>query len=147
MIPVQLIAAAIAGLSFAGAWSIQTNRYERVLSDQRNEYLKRDFKALEVAHAQTISLQEKKNDAERKAQVRIASLRHDAAATSTALVRLSASTESALRHASDSHSACIADANNLAIVFGKCTVELQSVAADADLLSSNVQTLVEAWPQ
>lgn len=70
MIAQVFIAAAIAAASAAGAWNWQANKYERLLSDQRAEYLKRDFKALEVAHAETVRLRDKAQKALRNAEVR-----------------------------------------------------------------------------
>lgn len=147
MIPLPVIFAAVAAIAgFTSAWTYQGNRYEAKLAERTAEYSTALAQANADALAKTQRLQAQKDDAERKAAIRIADIRRDAAAASSSLVSLSHAADSALRSASDSHSSCIADANTLTIVFGRCTAELQSVAADADQLTSNVQTLMDSWP-
>ena len=147
MIPVQLIGAAvIAAASFAGAWQIQGMRYEKTLSDFHAQQSLALAEATKEAHDRTIQLQKQVDDAARKHARMVADLRLDAAGSRDALVSLHSAADQALRRASDSHSACIADANTLTIVFGRCTTELQSVATDADGLSAEVSLLRDAWP-
>lgn len=134
-------------LSFIGSWSIQANRYERQLSDLKAEYAQARDKAIEEAHAKTIILQANKDKALLEAKKRIQVLNRDVASTKSALVSLSDATDTALRTANNSHSACIANANTLTVVFGQCAVRLSEVAEDADGLSIDLQTVVEAWPQ
>jgi hypothetical protein len=98
------------------------------------------------ALAETVRLQAVANEAERKAQARIAAVKRDAAGARTALVSLSEAADTALRHASDSHSACLAEANTLTVVLGKCSAEYVDVAGHADEHASEVITLREAWP-
>jgi len=148
MIQLPVIFAGVAAVAgFTTAWQIQGVRYEAKLAERTAEYSTALAQANADALAKTLSLQKAKDDAERKAAIRIADIRRDAAAASSALTGLSHAADSALQRASDTHSACLADANTLTIVFGRCTTELQSVATDADQLRSNVQTLVEAWPK
>ena len=147
MIPLPVVFAVVSAIAGAsGSYLWQTNKYERLLSDQRNEYLKRDFKALEVAHADTIRLQEKKDEAERKAAIRITAIKRDAAAASAGLVGLSHTADSALRSASDSHSSCIVAATAQRDVLDQCSTRLVEVGAAADLHASDVQTLIDSWP-
>lgn len=134
-------------LSFAGAWGIQDNRYGLRIAEIETNQAKAIKKATEDAYAKTVTLQKAKDEALKAAQIRQSALARDAAASRDALVRLSYATDQALLNANTSHSACINDANNLAIVFGRCTTKLQGVAADADQLTSNIQTLTEAWPK
>lgn len=138
-------AAAVAG--FTAAWQIQGMRYEQQLSDLRADQATALAKANADALAKTLSLQKAKDEAERLAKVRQSALARDLAANRDGLVRLHAAADTALRRAGDSHAACIADANALTVVFGKCAAELSDVAADADQLASDRQTLIDSWPK
>jgi hypothetical protein len=147
VIPLPVIFAGVAAIAgFTSAWQIQGVRHEAQLAQLSAAHATAMADAANKAHTETIRLQALKNEAERKAAIRIAAVRRDADAASSALTGLSHAADSALRSASGSHSACLADANTLTIVFGRCTAELQSVATDADQLTSNVQTLIESWP-
>lgn len=134
-------------LSFAVSWGIQTNRYERQLSDLKSEYAQSRDKAIGEAHAKTVSLQKAKDAAEQQAKTRIAVLRADVDASRNALVGLSDAANEALHRANDSHSACVANANTLTVIFDQCAVRLSEVAEDADRLSIDLKTVVEAWPE
>jgi hypothetical protein len=112
----------------------------------QSEYLKRDFKALEVAHADTIRLQKAKDDAQRLAAVRQSALARDLAANRDGLVRLSHAADSALRSASDSHEQCITRAAAFSDVFAGCGKQLVDLGATADRLASDKQALIESWP-
>lgn len=148
MIPVQLIlAGAIAAAGFGSAWLVQEWRYEKQLSDIHAEQALALATATKEAHETTIRLQKQVDDAERKHASRVADLRRDAAGSRSALLGLSHATDQALRRAEASHSSCIADANTLTVVLGKCAVEYQSVAESADGWRNEVTTLREAWPQ
>lgn len=145
MIPV-ILAAAVGLASATGAWLYQENRYEAILAERTAEYSTALAAANANALAQTVSLQKAKDEAERKAQIRITAIRRDAAASQSALVGLSEAADTALRSASHSHSACLADANALTVVLGKCSAELHDMAADADGWHNEALTLREAWP-
>lgn len=148
MIPVQLIGAAVIAIaSFGAAWTYQGNRYEAKLAEREAAQATALAEANADALAKTVALQKAKDEAERKHQSRLADMRRDLAGNRVALVGLSHAADQALRAAHDSHSACIADANTLTIVFGKCSTRLQDVAADADGLSAEVSLLREAWPE
>lgn len=144
----QAIALAVtAALSAGGAWQYQSARYERLLSDQRTEYLKRDFTALEVAHAETVRLQSLKDAAQKQAAARQSALARDAAGVRVALVSLSDAADQALRASRDSHSACIDRSAAFADVFSQCRSRLQVVGAAADAHASDITTLISAWPK
>jgi len=145
VIPV-ILAAAVGLASATGAWLYQENRYEAILAERTAEYSTALAAANANALAQTVSLQKAKDEAERKAQIRITAIRRDAAASQSALVGLSEAADTALRSASHSHSACLADANALTVVLGKCSAELHDMAADADGWHNEALTLREAWP-
>lgn len=148
MIPVQLIVAgAIAAASFGAAWTYQGNRYETKLAQYQTDHAIALAKATQDALARTVAIQKAKDEAERKHARRVADLRRDADSSRVALVSLHSAADQSLRRASDSHSACLADANTLTIVFGQCSTRLQDVAADADGLSAEVSLLRESWPK
>jgi 7-keto-8-aminopelargonate synthetase-like enzyme len=148
VIPLPVIAALAAGvIAGAGAWTFQENRYEAILAERTAEYSTALAAANANALAKTIALQKAKDEAERKAQIRITAARRDAAASQSALVSLSDAADSALRHASTSHSACLADANTRTVVLGKCAGELQDMGEIADGWHNEALTLREAWPK
>lgn len=138
--------AAVAG--FTGAWTYQSARYERLLTTQQTEYLKRDFKALEIAHADTIRLHEQAAKAASAAttrQNRIAAdrdrLRADVDGlrdelTASRLQLPDASCPSVRDHA--------AALNN---VFGQCAAAIEGLAGKADGHASDSLMLQEAWPR
>lgn len=142
-----LIPAVIAIASFAGAWQIQAQRYERQLSDLRAEQSEALAEATRKAHEKTVLLQRKVDDAQRLAQQRKSALDRSVSASRNELGRVQDAAASAVRRASESHTACLADAQRLAQVFGRCSVRLQDVAADADRIASDRQTLIDSWPQ
>ena len=147
MIPIQLIGAAvIAAASFATAWGVQGARYDRQLSDLRADQATALAQANADALAETLKLQKAKDEAERKAQIRIAAVKRDAAAATDALVRLHQAADTTLRHASDSHSACLATATTQRDVLNQCGTRLVEVAGHADLHASDIQTLISSWP-
>lgn len=146
MIPLVFAAvAAVAG--FTGAWQIQAMRHDRAISDIRATQAQELATAVGEAHAKTLALQAAKDAAERKARIREAAIARDLAANRDALVSLHGAADQALRHASTTHSACIADANALTVVLGKCAGELQDMGAIADGWYSETITLRESWPK
>ena len=146
MIPV-ILAAAVGLASATGTYFWQENRYERQLSNLRADQATALAQANANALAETQRLQKAKDAALKQASVRQAALARDLAANRAGLTGLSHAADSALRGASDSLSACNANANTLTVVFGRCAGQLSDMAADADRLLSDKQTLIEAWPQ
>ena len=145
MIPV-ILAAAVGLASATGAWLYQENRYEAILAEREATHATELAAATANALAETVRLQKEKDNAIKQAQIRITAIRRDAAASQSALVGLSEAADTALRSASHSHSACLADANALTVVLGKCSAELHDMAADADGWHNEALTLREAWP-
>jgi hypothetical protein len=139
--------AIVAALAAAGAWTAQGWRAEASMANLKNDYSKRDFRALENAHADTIRLQETKDAAERVARQRQSALARDFAGTRDALVSLSASADAALRVSGDSLSAC---ANHTAVVtdvFKQCAGRLSEMGQIADNWQNDALMLREAWPK
>lgn len=146
MLPV--IFAAAAGLAgFTGAWLYQENRYERVIAEQRATQSALLAEAHANARRETQRLQEAKDKALKASALRQSALARDLAANRDALGRLSHAADSALRDSSGSIDACNANANTLTVVLGRCAGQLSDVAADADRLASDRQTLIESWPK
>ena len=145
MIPV-ILAAAVGLASATGAWLYQENRYEAILAERTAEYSTALAAANANALAQTVSLQKAKDEAERKAQIRITAIRRDAAASQSALVGLSEAADTALRSASHSHSACQRVVTAYADIQQQCSTRLVEVGTAADRASSEVMLLRDAWP-
>lgn len=144
----QLAALAVtAAVAAGGAWQYASAIYQRQISDLKTEYLKRDFKALEIAHADTIRMQSQAQAAAAAAATRLQrlsadrdrlrgtvdGLRDDLA---TATSRLPTATCDAARE----YAAASTD------VFGQCAAALERLAGQADGHAIDVQTLTEAWP-
>lgn len=140
----HLIAALVGAVIAA---KVQGWRMDAQLSQLKTEYATAQAQAVEKAHAETIRLQSQKDAAERLARARQSDLARDLAGTRHALVGLSDAADGALRAASDSHSACMANASTLRVVFGECSQRRNEVAADAQGHLIDKQTLTEAWPK
>ena len=137
---------AIAGAS--GAWMYQANKFERRLSEQRTEFLKRDFKALESAHAETIRLQATKDAAEARAAQRVAVARTDAERARAVADGLRGDLAAARLQLPDA--ACPAvrqHAATLGELFGECSAEVGRLAGQAQGHAIDTLKLLEAWPQ
>lgn len=148
MIPLPLITHAIAACAAAAAaWMWQANSYGQQIANLKTEYAQAQVRAVEVAHAETIRLQSKADAADKAARVRANALALDVAGTRSALVSLSNAADSALRNAQTSGSACESRATALTDVFKGCAGQLQQVAAEADRIASDKQTLIDAWPR
>jgi hypothetical protein len=142
-----LIFAGVVGVASAtGTYLFTRNHYETVLAERAAEHANQLAAANASALAETQRLQAAKDEAERKAAIRIATARRDAAAAGDALVRLSHASDSAIRSASDSHEQCIARATAFNDVFTGCSKQLVDLGATADRLASDKQTLIESWP-
>lgn len=148
MIPLPIITHAIAACAAAAAaWMWQANSYGQQIANLKTQYAQAQVRAVEVAHAETIRLQSQADDAQRKSGIRQAAIASDAAGVRHALVSLSNAADSALRDAQTSSSACESRATALTDVFKGCTGQLKQVAAEADRIASDKQTLIESWPR
>jgi hypothetical protein len=148
MIPLPVIFAGVAAIAgFTGAWTYQENRYERIIAEQRAAQSALLVDAYANAKRETERLQSAKDAAERKAQVRIAAVKRDAAAASTALGMLSDAADTAIRTAQQSHSACESVAATSTDLLKQCSGRYSAVAESADQWYSETVTLREAWPK
>lgn len=148
MIPVQLIiAAVIAAVSFATAWTYQGNHYERVIAEQRAAQSVLLVEAHANAKRETERMAQAKDAAERKARVREATLARDLARTRSVADGLRddlATARSALPTAScDSVRVHAATLNT---VFGECAAAIEGLAGQAQGHAIDTLKLLDAWP-
>lgn len=136
-----LTLAVTAAVAAGGAWQYTSAIYQRQISDLKTEYLKRDFKALEAANAETQKLQTAINTAARENAARQAALSRSLLSSRTALLSLSDAADSALRAANDSHATCLSNVAAFSDVFGECRSRLQEVAGKADTWVNQALTL------
>lgn len=115
---VIIIAASSAAAVASYRW--QEARYERKLSDQEAYYLKRDFKALEHSHAETIRLQQAKAAAELKAILRERAAAADVANLRESVGRLSDTADKTLSDAEHTLATCTAHAATITGLFKDC---------------------------
>ncbi len=127
-------------------WEYQANKYEKLMTSQRTEYLKAQFNAVEKAHAETIKLQDQKDEAEKKSQARQATLVAAVKSSRTALARVSDAADKSIRAAQESHSACLANASTFRVIFGQCSARLVEVGKDAQGHLEDKRTLIDSWP-
>lgn len=148
MIPVQLIVAGvIAVASFGAGWTAQGWRADASMANLRNDYSKRDFRALENAHADTLRLQATKDEAERKHAIRVADLRKSVAATAVIADGLRNDLATARAAMPDASCSSLRGYSaTLSTVFDECAAEVGRVASQADGHAIDALKLLEAWP-
>ena len=146
MLPL-IFAGVTAVASITGTYLFTRNHYEAKLSELSASHATALADANAAALAETQRLQKAKDDAERKAATRIATARRDAAAAGDALVRLSHASDSAIRSASDSQSACQSVAATSTDLLQQCSARYRDVAAAADGWLNEAMTLRDAWPK
>lgn len=142
-------AAGLAGAALAAvaAWTVQGWRMDAQLQTLKTDYATAQAQAVEKAHAETIRLQSQKDAAERLARARQSDLARDAAGARDDLERVRNASAEALLLSGHSHAACIDRATALKDVFDQCSGAFTGLAATADRLDSDRQTLTDAWPK
>ena len=140
----------VAVAAAAGAWVWQANSYEAKLAAVQTEYAQAQARAVEIAHADTIRLQEKADHAQANAAVRIRTASADRDLLRAAvdrlrgdLARYRAERESV---PGDPVSPGADYTSALETVLGDCTAEVVRMAGLAQGHANDVQTLREAWP-
>ena len=141
-----IIAAVIALASGFGAWQVQYWRYQTKISNLQKEAAVAHLKALEASNAETIRINEQLQKAQHNAQVRQNNLITDKRKLDAELVRLRNASAEALLLSHHSHATCIERATVLKDVFDSCSREYGELAKTTDRISSDKQTLIEAWP-
>lgn len=94
-----------------------------------------------------IRRQEKVIEAVNASNVREVTLRRDAAGARDESDRLRTSRDEAVRIAAASHNACLERIDAFSVVLGTVEAAGREVAAQADRLHSDRQTLIDAWPR
>lgn len=142
-----LISALLAG---GGVWKHQTQKHELALANLSTYYLKRDFRALENANAETTRLQSQKDEALRTAaqrqrfwQSQNSALERDVDGLRGDLARYRAEREPV---PGDPVSPGADYTSALETVFGDCAAEVVRMEGLAQGHANDVQTLREAWP-
>lgn len=131
-----------------GAWAFQANKYERELSELRTEYATAQVRAVEHAHAETIRLQSRKDEAERLAATRQSALARDAAAARNERDGLRDELAASRVQLSDASCASVRDhAATLNTVLGRCTDRLERMAQAASGHAIDSLKLQESWPK
>ena len=148
LVPSWLYAGAVAGLSALVLWQGSQMAQER----QEWAEIQRDAaiaskKAMEVAHGETIRMQEQRDASVRKSQerrveaaARDAALEHELGGLRNELDLLRSALPSATREA------CVARADALAGVFEECVGRYRSLAKKAQGHLDDALTLDQAWP-
>lgn len=140
----ELIAALIIALvGFGGGWQIQSWRYdakekarvEQILADQR------------LSAARDLRRSDTVITAQNESVARLAVLRNDAAGSRAALISLSVATETAVRAATASHDACTSRAATFSQLLNQCGAAYQELGERADRHTSDIKTLIQAWPK
>lgn len=145
--PTIALCAISAAISAAGAYQWQAYRYDARMAAMVAEYAQAQHTAIEVAHAETIRLQERKDKAEVQAARRVRAAAADAAVLRDSLDRLRDAADTALRESSDSIAACTAHGATITELFGQCASRYGDVAGEADKWINESLTLREAWPK
>ena len=145
--PTIALCAISAAISAAGAYQWQAYRYDARMAALVAEYAQAQHTAIEVAHAETIRLQERKDKAEVQAARRVRAAAADAAVLRDSLDRLRDAADTALRESSDSIAACTAHGATITELFGQSASRYGDVAKEADGWVNEALTLREAWPK
>lgn len=141
-----LLIAASAIAAGAAAYKWQENSYELKLLEQETTYLKRDFRALENSHAETIRLQTRKEAAEQRAVSRERAAAADAATLRDSLYRLSDTADKALSDAGASITACTAHGATVTALFKDCAGRYSWMGGQAQGWLNEAMTLRESYP-
>lgn len=140
-------AAIAAALSATAAWSQRAALADAEVATLKNDYLRRDFRALETAHADTIRLQEKADHAQANAAVRIRTASADRDLLRAAVDRLRGElAKSPSGSNADTGAATDNNGSAAAVVSAECADALATMAGHADGWRSEAMTLREAWP-
>lgn len=146
--PVTLITHGIVAVAAAaGAWMWQANSYEAKLATLQTEYAQAQHRAVETAHAETIRLQARKDEEDKKAAQRVRAANADAAVLRGALDGLRGDlANGATGSGEDTGAATTDNAAAARAVSAECADALATMAGHADGWRNEALTLREAWP-
>jgi len=140
----QLIAAVVVALAgFGSAWQIQTWRYGAREAAHEQQKLADQQRAAAAAIRQSEAV----IAAQSAAAARVATMRRDADGARAALLGLFDATEQAMRSAETSHAACLVTADAERVVLGQCSESYRSLAQACDGHTSDLKTMMDAWPR
>lgn len=140
-----LIAAALAA---GAAWTAQSWRYERQISDMRATAATADRDAEREARTTESRRSRNVQDAQNAQTQRTRAAQLDAAAARTELDRLRADLAQGAQSAgAESPTACTVRAAAVGDVLSACAGAYQELAGKADGHVNDVRTLSEAWPK
>lgn len=147
--PVTLITHGIVAVAAAaGAWAWQANSYDAKLATLKTEYAQAQARAVEIAHADTIRLQTRKDEAVKAATVRATAIAADRDRLRVAVDGLrgdiaqnAASANQATDATRTEHAAAIG------AVLSQCAGEIAELAATADGHVSDIRLIIGAWPR
>jgi cytochrome bd-type quinol oxidase subunit 1 len=144
------IAALVLGAALAGvgAWQAQALRYDARISDMQQAHAQAIADAAQKAMDQTLKMQRTKDAAIQQAETRAA---QNAAAAAAARRTADGLRDTLYQFRASLPSlapaAVIERADTAAELLGACAAEYQDVAAAADRINSDRQTLIDAWPR
>ena len=141
--PYLLAAAITAGLSFYGGWTVNQWRHdahekqaiEQAAAQQRELHALEQKRSSNVIAAQNV------------ARTRETALRRDADSARDALDSLRTQSDAALSRARSSHDACIVTSSTATELLNQCGKRYTELGAKADRHSSDIETLMGAWPK
>ena len=140
-----VLGAALAGL---GAWQVQAWRYEAQIADMQQTHAQAIADAAQKAMDATIKMQRTKDAAIQQAETRAA---QNAAAAAAARRTADGLRDTLYQFRASlpglAPAAVIERADTAAELLGACAAEYQDLAAAADRINSDRQTLIEAWPR
>ena len=143
-----LFVASIATAGFLAGWQWNGSRWEAKYTARENQLLAAQNEAQEKFRATEQAWQKQKDEALNDAKKRETILRRDAANAAAAADGLRdelARARSGLPQASADAARKYAEA--LSDVLGSCTKRYSELAAEADRIESERQTLIDTWPR
>ena len=145
--PTIALCAISAAISAAGAYQWQAYRYEARMASLVAEYAQARHKAVEIAHAETIRLQTRKDEADKRSAQRVRAAHADAAVLRGTLDGLRGDLASgAARYATATEQARADYTATLSAVLSDCAGMAGEIAGKADGHVIDLQRLSEAWP-
>lgn len=149
MIPyASIISYAALGLACAwGGWTAQGWRLNERIASIQTEYATAQFKAVEIAHAETIRLQAQADKAAKQSAARQAKMADDAARARSERDGLRDELAASRSQLPDASCTSVRDhAATLNTVLGRCTDRLERMAQAASGHASDSLKLIESWP-
>jgi len=142
-LPSLIVAGFTAVAGFGLAWQLQADNITQLKLEQTNERLAQQRAVHQVKERQLDAVVKAQNNA----ATRTAVLRRESNDSRTAAQRLLDQSADSLRAASTSLEACTATAATLSVISNQCTTRYSELGEKAQGHVSDIQTMIEAWPQ